>query len=152
MYFQWANGSFTDVQQVGGGLIYYLPRNHSSDTTKVQAFPDGLRILTGNPFLRSYSGNAMAQAIGWNCLGAPVTETRQPYLPPYNCPNGLRAEIRFPSCWSGSAVDVSLVQCFLSRSALTLVFAVSLPTTSRTWPTPSAASQVLALLPILSVS
>ncbi|ORY75303.1 hypothetical protein BCR35DRAFT_292930 [Leucosporidium creatinivorum] len=107
MYFQWANGSFSSVDQVGGGLIYYLPRNHSSDTTKVQAFPDGLRMLIGNPFLRSYSGSAMAQAIGWNCLGAPVTETRQPYLPPYNCPNGLRGELRFPSCWDGKNVDSS---------------------------------------------
>jgi len=95
------NGSFTSVDPVGGGLIYYLPRNHPSDTTDVTAFPDDFRILTGSPFKRTYDGSAAAQAIGWNCLGAPVSATRQPYLPPYNCPNGLRAEIRFPSCWNG---------------------------------------------------
>lgn len=100
-YFQWANGSFTNVDAVGGGLIYYLPRNHPSDTTNVTAFPDDFRILTGSPFKRTYDGSDVAQAIGWNCLGAPVSATRQPYLPPYNCPNGLRAEIRFPSCWNG---------------------------------------------------
>lgn len=46
----------------------------------------------------------MAQAIGWNCLGATGT-TRNPYLPPVNCPNGLRGEIRFPSCWNGVDLD-----------------------------------------------
>ncbi|GAA5843521.1 hypothetical protein JCM11251_001644 [Rhodosporidiobolus azoricus] len=107
LYFQWANGSFTSVEPGnGGGLIYYLPRSNPTDTTKVTAFPDGLRMLTGNPFKRSYDPSSLTdQAIGWNCLGAPVSETRQPYLPPYNCPNGLRGEIRFPSCWNGKDLD-----------------------------------------------
>ncbi|GAA5867570.1 hypothetical protein JCM8547_001223 [Rhodosporidiobolus lusitaniae] len=108
LYFQWANGSFSSAETTGGGLIYYLPRYHPSDTTNVTAFPDGLRMLTGNPFKRSYdSSSLMDQAIGWNCLGADVAETRQPYLPPYNCPNGLRGEIRFPSCWNGVDLDSS---------------------------------------------
>ncbi|GAA5840436.1 hypothetical protein JCM11251_006559 [Rhodosporidiobolus azoricus] len=106
LYFQWANGSFTNVDAVGGGLIYYLRRSHSTDKTKVMAFPDGLRMLTGNPYKRTYDASSLKdQAIGWNCLGAPVAETRQPYLPPYNCPNGLRGEIRFPSCWNGNDLD-----------------------------------------------
>ncbi|GAA5875572.1 hypothetical protein JCM16303_000671 [Sporobolomyces ruberrimus] len=107
LYFQWANGSFTSVDAVGGGLIYYLPRSHPTDKTNVTAFPSGLRMLTGNPFKRSYDGGDAAQAIGWNCLGAPVSATRQPYLPPYNCPNGLRGEIRFPSCWNGVDIQSS---------------------------------------------
>lgn len=127
-YFQWANGSFTSVNAVGGGLIYYLPRFHPSDKTNVTAFPDGFRVLTGNPFKRFYDASSdQDQAIGvsisvfhspifgaddsaitgWNCLGAPVSATRQPYLPPYNCPNGLRGEIRFPSCWNGVDVQSS---------------------------------------------
>ncbi|GAA5989299.1 hypothetical protein JCM11641_006105 [Rhodosporidiobolus odoratus] len=108
LYFQWANGSFTSVPTVGGGLIYYLPRYHSSDTTTVQAFPDGLRMLNGNPFKRSYNPSSLQdQSIGWNCLGADVSDTRQPQLPAYNCPNGLRGEIRFPSCWDGKNLDSS---------------------------------------------
>ena len=110
LYFQYANGSFRSVEQTGGGLVYYLPRNHSSDTTKVQAFPDGLRILTGQMTKRSYnSSSLMAQAIGWNCLGSAGLdgETRIPTLPEYNCPDGLRGEIRFPSCWNGQDVDSS---------------------------------------------
>ncbi|POY74300.1 hypothetical protein BMF94_2493 [Rhodotorula taiwanensis] len=108
LYFQWANGSFSSVQWVGAGLlIYYLQRNNPADTTKVTAFPDGFRMLTGDPFRRSYEDSLTSEAIGWNCLGAPVSETRQPYLPPYNCPNGLRGEIRFPSCWDGVNLDAS---------------------------------------------
>ncbi|BGP45756.1 hypothetical protein JCM10450v2_001586 [Rhodotorula kratochvilovae] len=106
LYAQYANGSFASVATTGGGLIYYLPRYHKSDTTNVTAFPDGLRMLAGNPFKRSYdSSSPTAQAIGWNCLGANVAATRQPYLPPYDCPNGLRGEIRFPSCWNGKDLD-----------------------------------------------
>jgi len=103
LYFQWANGSVTLVQQVGGGLIYYLPRFSTSDTTNVTAFPSGLRMLAGTPTLRSYNeSNLMAQAIGWNCLGG---SGRNPYLPTENCPDGLRGEIRFPSCWDGVNLD-----------------------------------------------
>ncbi|GAA5966294.1 hypothetical protein JCM3765_005246 [Sporobolomyces pararoseus] len=108
LYFQWANGSFSSVSTVGGGLIYYLPRFHPTDKTNVTAFPDGFRVLTGNPFKRFYDASSdQDQAIGWNCLGAPVSATRQPYLPPYNCPNGLRGEVRFPSCWNGVDVQSS---------------------------------------------
>ncbi|BGO99964.1 hypothetical protein NBRC10513v2_001409 [Rhodotorula toruloides] len=107
LYFQWANGSFTDVNVVGGGLIYYLPRNNAADTTNVTAFPDGLRMLTGNPFKRSYDGSPTAQAIGWNCLGSNLPATRNPWLPNVNCPNGLRGEVRFPSCWNGVDLDSS---------------------------------------------
>jgi hypothetical protein len=80
-----------------------VPRNHSSDATPVMAFPDGLQMLTGNPFKRSYNSSSDNDAaIGFNCLGGNVEgETRKPYLPPYNCPDGLRAEIMFPSCWNG---------------------------------------------------
>ena len=104
LYFAWANGSFSSVKQVGGALIYYLDRRHSSDATEVLAFPDGFRMLTGDPFKRSYDGSQTAQAIGWNCLGG-AQPTRKPELPSGNCPNGLRAEIRFPSCWNGVELD-----------------------------------------------
>ncbi|GAA6026743.1 hypothetical protein JCM8097_005827 [Rhodosporidiobolus ruineniae] len=109
LYFQWANGSFTSVDINGGGLIYYLLRYNDADTTPITAFPDHFRMLVGNPFKRTYDASSeMDQAIGWNCLGAPVSgDARQPYLPPYDCPNGLRGEIRFPSCWDGVNGDSS---------------------------------------------
>ncbi|KPV75713.1 uncharacterized protein RHOBADRAFT_25888, partial [Rhodotorula graminis WP1] len=102
-FFEWKNGSFSSVSS--GLLIYYLPRFNAADKTNVTAFPDGLRMLAGNPFKRSYDGSEAAQAIGWNCLGANVAQTRIPTLPTYNCPNGLRGEVRLPSCWNGVDLD-----------------------------------------------
>ncbi|GAA5933834.1 DUF1996 and WSC domain-containing protein [Sporobolomyces koalae] len=103
LYIEWANGSFSDVPHLGGGggLIYYLPRSHSKDKTKVLAFPEGFKMLAGDPFRRTYNDKAeVDRAIGWNCLGSP-SPTRNPWLPRVNCPDGLRGEIRFPSCWDG---------------------------------------------------
>ncbi|GAA5950018.1 hypothetical protein JCM3765_004166 [Sporobolomyces pararoseus] len=103
LYIEWANGTFTSVPHLGdgGGLIYYLPRSHTSDKTKVLAFPEGFKMLAGDPFRRTYKqSNEVDQAIGWNCLGS-QSPTRNPWLPRVNCPNGLRGEVRFPSCWDG---------------------------------------------------
>lgn len=71
---------------------------------------DGLKILTGNPRLRSYASSRMAQAIGWNCLGQAASPTRNGFLPPNDCPNGLRGEIRFPSCWG--EWSETMIHCF----------------------------------------
>jgi hypothetical protein len=174
-----------------------VPRYHSSDKTNVTAFPDGLKMLIGNPYARfldhlfrfrfpdpprpspsplnsykrSYNGASDAdQAIGWNCLGGTPGangDTRQAYLPPNNCPNGLRAELRFPSCWNGKDLDSSVSSCalFLSLPCLschrlfstfpssTPLIPLTMPlppacrTTSPTWRTPSAASRVPVLRP-----
>ncbi|GAA6049137.1 hypothetical protein NBRC10513_003269 [Rhodotorula toruloides] len=117
LYFHWANGSFTSVEQVGL-LVYYLPRNNKADKGKVQAFPDGLRMLAGNPYLRSYNASSdMAKAIGANCLGGKADPTRNPWLPPENCPNGLRLEVMFPSCWDGKNVDSASHQSHVAYPA-----------------------------------
>lgn len=100
LYFLFSNGSVSSVSS--GLLIYYrasppstvsgaprtsppartdvgslpaVPRFNAADKTNVTAFPDGLRMLAGNPFKRSYDGSEAAQAIGWNCLGANVAQT-----------------------------------------------------------------------------
>ncbi|GAA5843202.1 hypothetical protein JCM5353_001197 [Sporobolomyces roseus] len=108
LYFHWKNGSFTSLREPGL-LVYYLQRFHESDTTEVLAFPEGMRMLAGNPYVRSYNESSlMSKAIGWNCLGGEtlgMEKTRNPSLPPVNCPNGLRGEIMFPSCWDGENVD-----------------------------------------------
>lgn len=62
--------------------------------------------MVGSPSTRTYDNSLQSQAIGWNCLGlAPGVVSRQPYLPTQNCPDGLRGEIRFPSCWDGINLD-----------------------------------------------
>ncbi|GAA5978723.1 hypothetical protein JCM11641_006155 [Rhodosporidiobolus odoratus] len=104
LYFAWANGSFTMVEQVSL-LVYYLQRFNKDDEGDILAFPDGFRMLAGNPYLRSYNeSNQMATQIGCNCLGGDKP-TRRPELPTNNCPNGLRLEVMFPSCWDGENVD-----------------------------------------------
>jgi hypothetical protein len=42
---------------VAFSLQYYLPRNNKADKDKVQAFPDGLRMLAGNPYVRIASSS-----------------------------------------------------------------------------------------------
>ncbi|GAA6012009.1 hypothetical protein JCM10207_003459 [Rhodosporidiobolus poonsookiae] len=104
LYFAWANGSFTLVEQVGL-TVYYLQRHNDADRGEITAFPPDFRMLAGNPYLRSYNeSNQMATQIGANCLGG-TAPTRRPYLPTENCPNGLRLEVMFPSCWDGVNVD-----------------------------------------------
>lgn len=117
LYIAWKNGTFTSVPQVGGQLVYYLcvpsftrrtkdqkltrlpsrsQRYHSSDTTEILAFPPGFKMLAGSPMRRTYNdSNLVDQAIGWNCLGS-ASPTRNPWLPKVQCPDGLRAEVRFP--------------------------------------------------------
>src|ERR1700679_532700 len=42
---------------------YYLQRSDANET--VEAFPDGLRMFTGNPYLRSDPQNLESKAISW---------------------------------------------------------------------------------------
>ncbi|GAA5863910.1 hypothetical protein JCM3774_004415 [Rhodotorula dairenensis] len=104
LYFAHANGSFTLVDQ-GGLLIYYLPRRNKADTGPVKAFPDGFRMLAGNPYKRSFDGSAMAKAIGINCIGGQQKPTKRHEFPTENCPDAMRMEIMFPSCWDGKHLD-----------------------------------------------
>ncbi|GAA5843512.1 hypothetical protein JCM3766R1_004355 [Sporobolomyces carnicolor] len=108
LYFAWKNGSFTSVGG-GGLLVYYLQRFHETDQDPIQAFPKDFRMLVGNPYTRSYDDSSlMSRGIGWNCLGGQgLSQTKNPRLPSVNCPNSLRAEIMFPSCWDGENVDSS---------------------------------------------
>ncbi|GAA5987959.1 hypothetical protein JCM10908_007290 [Rhodotorula pacifica] len=104
LYFAHANGSFTLVDQ-GGLLIYYLPHRNAADKGPVKAFPDGFRMLAGNPYKRSFDGSEMARAIGINCIGGRQKPTKKHEFPTENCPDAMRMEIMFPSCWDGKNLD-----------------------------------------------
>ncbi|KAI9784611.1 MAG: hypothetical protein M1839_001833 [Geoglossum umbratile] len=104
LYFRAANGSFISVQQSGGGTIYYEQRKNG--TEELTAFPPGFRMLAGSPNLRHFGGDTASQAISYACLdfthgGGPETHG----FPDKNCPNGLRAQVFFPSCWDGVNLD-----------------------------------------------
>ena len=117
----WTNEDYTqfvDVPQAGegngvtGGMtVYYLPRpdpQNSSDV--IHPFPAGIRFIAGDPFKRwgSDAQAAPGQAVSFVCLdysggSHPQTE----YMPNYNCPDGLRAQVYFPSCWDGIHNDTA---------------------------------------------
>ncbi|KAJ8118227.1 hypothetical protein ONZ43_g4034 [Nemania bipapillata] len=127
MYFLDADtGEFSPVPQVGGMLAYYLLRGDN-----VTAFPAGFQMIAGSNYRREYtvgdpyspdppqsSWAALKQtgqsdleqrAIGFNCLNyqAPAEASLfRHYMPnktftDANCPDGLRLELMFPSCWNG---------------------------------------------------
>lgn len=98
-------GKYTSVNQVGGMTVYYIQR-YGYTNEKLYAFPDGFRMLAGGPLKRSYDGSLESQAISYHCLdynNPSLSETHG--FPTVNCPNGLRQQIFFPSCWDGVNVD-----------------------------------------------
>ncbi|OXC63157.1 hypothetical protein AYX13_06867 [Cryptococcus neoformans] len=90
---------------------YYLPR-YSSGQDTVQAFPDGLRMISGDPFRREYvDGDPDSAAITYVCLdydndhsGDADWAERNSFFN-HNCPNGMRAQVFFRSCWDGVNLD-----------------------------------------------
>lgn len=50
LYFQYANGSFIDVQH-GGSVVYYLGRGPNVDQTI--PFPEGFQMISGNASARA---------------------------------------------------------------------------------------------------
>ncbi|GAO46748.1 hypothetical protein SAICODRAFT_28840 [Saitoella complicata NRRL Y-17804] len=105
LWFQHPNGSFTSVPQIGGMLVYYLQRYNSQTDTELVAFPDGFRMVAGNPMLRSYYPSLEQRAISWMCINYAAQSLEKPYFPLTYCPHGLRAQVFFPSCWDGVNLD-----------------------------------------------
>ncbi|KAI0914224.1 hypothetical protein F4823DRAFT_395083 [Ustulina deusta] len=119
-------GEFSPVPQVGGMLAYYLIRGD-----KVTAFPAGFQMLAGSNYRRDYTvgdpyspdppqsswvalkqtgqSDLEQRAIGFNCMNyyvPPEPSLYRHYMPnktwtDANCPDGLRLEVMFPSCWNG---------------------------------------------------
>lgn len=73
----------------------------------LKAFPHGFKMIAGNAsnFDQPLSNTAAANAISFVCLdyknGSQETKT----LPTKPCPDGLRTQIMFPSCWDGKHLD-----------------------------------------------
>ncbi|KAF9558829.1 hypothetical protein CPC08DRAFT_538623 [Agrocybe pediades] len=106
LYFQWSNGSFSSVD--GGAVIYYL-FDDKPGTTK--AFPPNFRMLSGNPASRTYDQKSFEQqAVTFLCLdfqNAIGGTTKHNSIPKQQCPDGIRAQINFQSCWDGKNLDSS---------------------------------------------
>lgn len=90
---------------------YYLPRG-PNNSYNVSAFPDGLRMIAGNPYRRTYNASSFAdQAVSFVCLdyntdhsGDPDWAQRNNFFD-HNCPSGMRMQVNFPSCWDGVNLD-----------------------------------------------
>lgn len=63
-------------------------------------------MVAGDPFKRSYTDDFASKAVSFACLdyNGPATKETNGF-PNRNCPNGLRAQIYFPSCWDGKNLD-----------------------------------------------
>ncbi|KAF9016701.1 hypothetical protein BDZ89DRAFT_1094434 [Hymenopellis radicata] len=97
-YSRWANGSVSDVTD------YLFP----DEAGKTTPFPDDFRMISGTPTLRSYDASDPAQqAVSYLCLDytAGSSTTRHTGIPNMNCPDGIRAQLNFPSCWDGKNAD-----------------------------------------------
>ncbi|KAI1500311.1 hypothetical protein F5X99DRAFT_419291 [Biscogniauxia marginata] len=108
LYYHAENGSFIPVKQNGGALIYYLQRTDENDPNPEEgliAFPKDFRMIAGDINNRNNSNSVEQQAVSFACLGHDGPAT--PELPNQNCPNGLRAQLSFPSCWDGVNLDSS---------------------------------------------
>lgn len=110
LYVKFKNGSFTPVPVMGdkddvrGGMtVYYLQRRGDNSNEQLHAFPEGFRMVAGDPFKRSFGNDLASKAITFNCLGSDKPETNS--MPSYNCPGGMRAQVFFPACWNGKDLD-----------------------------------------------
>ncbi|KAL4169410.1 hypothetical protein KRP22_010330 [Phytophthora ramorum] len=84
-------------------IVYYEPRPTGDE--KVIAFPDGLKMLAGNPKLREEGESIEQKAITWVCLDYENSHPEQQGIPDFKCPNGLRGQVNFPMCWDGKNLD-----------------------------------------------
>ena len=106
LFYQFPNSSLTMVPN-SGMVVYYLGRG--KDVANAVPFPQGYKVLSGDPTMRSYdsttmtylNGRPVADRVSFNCIhyDKPIPET--PGMNNTDCPQGLRAQIQFPSCWDG---------------------------------------------------
>ncbi|KAG6006745.1 hypothetical protein E4U21_006730 [Claviceps maximensis] len=110
LYHERRDGKFEIVEMQGIAGYYmsrtcdYVPgRRTCNGTTTTRAPPKGLRMLVGDPNLRTFNkSNPEQRAISHICLGKNAGDS--PHLPTKQC-DRMRAETFFPSCWDGKNVD-----------------------------------------------
>lgn len=75
----------------------------------IKAFPENYRVLAGNPTKTTFDATKHEDAaVSYVCLNygqnVPVQAPTSNF-PNGPCPDGVRAQIVFPSCWDGKNVD-----------------------------------------------
>ncbi|KAF4551144.1 Hypothetical protein D9617_14g076000 [Elsinoe fawcettii] len=111
LYYRTQDGKFIDVPQAGdgtgsyGGLIVYYLQRGGPNNDPLKAFPKGFQMLAGNPYKRAYTDDFAGQAVSFVCLDYAGGSSYTNKFPNKPCPDGLRAQIFFPSCWDGKNLD-----------------------------------------------
>ncbi|UZJ55672.1 hypothetical protein CBS101457_004992 [Exobasidium rhododendri] len=81
---------------------YYLQRGPGS----LLAFPAGLRMVAGNATATGPASTTQLQkVVNFVCLNYDAGSSQTDTIPNGPCPDGLRAQIVFPSCWDGINLD-----------------------------------------------
>ncbi|KAF2427828.1 WSC-domain-containing protein [Tothia fuscella] len=109
LYYQAQNGTLISVPidgddsvgNMGGMAIYYLPRRGPNNDQLVP-FPKDFRMFAGDSMKRVETKDFAGQAIRHRCVGADGEYTS---LPNKKCPQGVRTQVVFPSCWDGKNLD-----------------------------------------------
>jgi hypothetical protein len=110
LFYRWDNGTYSLVPQ-GGLTVYYLFRTGPTQPTPAwKAFPPGFRMISGDPFKRSFNASSSAsQAISFVCIvssgpSAPQTNNMS-VTDNFFCGDGFRLQVNFPQCWDGVNLD-----------------------------------------------
>jgi len=102
-----------EIVNFQGNAVYYQLRacNYTpgakscpiaAEQNPPMAFPDGFRMVAGDPFRRTFNASDFAQnAVSIVCLGE---GGRYNGFPDHAC-DRLRAQVYFPSCWDGKNLD-----------------------------------------------
>jgi len=97
-----------------GSAVYYQKRacnytaglQYCDKTQTPLAFPDGFRMVAGDPARRTQDNSDFAQkAISMMCIFNGGSKEYNGF-PPQQC-NTIRAQVYFPSCWNGKDLDTA---------------------------------------------
>ncbi|KAF1323386.1 Murein transglycosylase, partial [Globisporangium splendens] len=102
LYVKYKNGSGFGLVE-SHQIVYYEPRPKAGE--KVIAFPPGLKMLAGDPTLRTKGDSIEEKAITWVCIDYDNSHPEQQGIPNFKCPQGLRGQVNFPMCWNGKDLD-----------------------------------------------
>lgn len=83
---------------------YYLMRGN----VPITAFPRGMQLLGGNAMRKGPGPTKQADnTVSFVCLNYKDGSSQTPTLPNRPCPQGLRTQVLFPSCWNGKDLTSS---------------------------------------------
>jgi hypothetical protein len=124
LYHQRSDGMFEMVKWNGAAVYYQKRACDYSATARVcdksvtpLAFPDGFRMVAGDPSRRSQNNSDFTnKAIAIMCIFDGGSKEYNGF-PPQKC-NTMRAEVYFPSCWDGKNLDSPNHQSHVSYPAV----------------------------------